>query len=57
MFPELEKNGQFYWGENRVKISLLFLTSETLDFESEHVFESHEHLQSTADIMPALTSF
>ena len=33
------------------------MTLESLDFESEHVFESHEHLQSTADIMPALTSF
>ena len=47
----------FYWGENRVKISLLFLTSETLDFESEYIFESHEHSQSTTDIMPVLTSF
>ncbi len=47
----------FYWGENRVKISLLFLTSEALDIESEHVFESHGQLQSAADIMPALTSF
>ena len=52
-----EENGHFYWGENRVKISLLFLTLETLDFESEHVFEIHGHLQSAADIMPALTSF
>ena len=33
------------------------MTSETLDFESEHVFESHEHLQSTADMMPVLTCF
>ena len=33
------------------------MTSETLDFESEQVFESHEHLQSTADMMPVLTSF
>ena len=40
-----------------MKISLLFLTSETLDFESEQVFESHEHLQSTADMMPVLTCF
>jgi hypothetical protein len=38
------ENGLFDCGENRVKIFLLFLTSETLDFESEHVFESHEHL-------------
>ncbi len=52
-----EENGHFYWGENRVKISLLFLTSETLDFESEHVFENHEHPQSTADILQALTNF
>ena len=37
-----------------MKISLLFLTSETLDFESEYVFESHKHLQSTVDLMPAL---
>jgi hypothetical protein len=51
------ENGHSYWGVNRVKISLLFLTVETLDFESEHVFESHKHLQSTADMMPALTSF
>jgi hypothetical protein len=51
------ENGPFYWGENRVKISLLFLTLDTLDFEFEHVFESHEHPQSTADIMPVLTSF
>ena len=28
-----------------------------LEFESEYVFESPEHLQSAADIMPALTSF
>jgi hypothetical protein len=47
----------FYWGENRVKISLLFLTLETLDFKSEHVFESHGQLQSSADIMTALTSY
>ena len=47
----------FYWGENKVKISLIFLTSETLDFESEHVFESHKHLQSTADMMPTFTCF
>ena len=33
------------------------MTSETLDFESEQVFESHEHLQSTADMMPVLTCF
>ena len=33
------------------------MTSETLDFESEHVFESHKHLQSTADMMLALTCF
>ena len=52
-----EENRHFYCGENRVKISLLFLTLETLDFKSGHVFESHGHLQSTADIMPALTSF
>jgi hypothetical protein len=52
-----EENGHFYWGENRVKTSLLFLTLETLDFESDHVFESHGHLKSAADIMPALTSF
>ena len=52
-----EENGHFYWGENRVKISLLFLTLETLDFKSEHVFESHGQLQSSADIMPALTSY
>jgi hypothetical protein len=52
-----DENGHFYWGENRAKISLLFLTLETLDFESEHVFEIHGHLQSAADIMPALTSF
>ncbi len=46
-----------YWGKNRVKISLLFLTSETQDFESEHPFESHEHLQSAADLMLVFTSF
>ena len=40
-----------------MKISLLFLTSETLDFEFEHVFESHKHLESTDDMMPALTCF
>ena len=51
------ENGHFYCNENRMKISLLYLTSETLDFESEQVFESHEHLQSTADIMPVLTCF
>ena len=33
------------------------MTSETIDFESEHFFESHKHLQSTADMMPALTCF
>ena len=33
------------------------MTSETLDFESEYIFESHEHSQSTTDIMPVLTSF
>ena len=33
------------------------MTSETLDFESEQVFESHEHLQSTADIIPVLKCF
>ena len=52
-----EENRHFYWDENRVKTSLLFLTLETLYFEFEHDFESHEHPQSTADIMPALTSF
>ena len=31
--------------------------TRTLDFESEYVFESHKHLQSTADMMPALTCF
>ena len=46
-----------YWGENRVKIPLLFLTLETQNFESEHAFESHEHLQSAADMMLVLTSF
>ena len=51
------ENGPFDCGKNRVKISLLFLTSETLDFESEYIFESHEHSQSTPDIMPVLTSF
>ena len=51
------ENGHFYWSENRVKISLLFLTLETLDFESEHIFESHKHLQSTADMILALTCF
>ena len=40
-----------------MKISLLFLTSETPDFESEQDFEIHEHLQSTADMMPVLTCF
>ena len=44
-------------GENRVKISPLFLTSETLDFEPEYIFESPEHPQSTPDMMPVLTSF
>ena len=53
----IEGNGHFYWGENWVKISLLFLTLESLDFESEHVFDSHGHVQSTADIILALTSF
>ena len=38
-----------------MKISLLFLTLETVDFESEHFFESHGQLQSAADLMPALT--
>ena len=52
-----EENGHFYWGENRVKISLLFLTLETLDFESEHVFGGHRHLQSATDIMPSLQAF
>ena len=33
------------------------MTSETLDFESEQVFESHEHLQSTADMMLVRTCF
>ena len=33
------------------------MTSETIDFESEHFFESHKHLQSTADMMPAITCF
>ena len=51
------ENGHFYWGANSVNIFLLFLTSETLDFESEHVFESHEHLQSTANMMRVLTCF
>ena len=40
-----------------VKIFLLFLTSETLNFESDHVFKIHEDLQSTADMMPVLTCF
>ena len=31
-----EEIRHFYCGENRVKILLLFLTLETLDFESEH---------------------
>ena len=31
-----EEIRHFYCGKNRVKISLLFLTLETLDFESEH---------------------
>ena len=53
----IEENGHFYWGENRVKISLLFLTLETVDFESEHFFESHGQLQSAADLMLVLTSF
>ena len=53
----IEENGHFYWGENRAKISLLFLTLETLDFESEHVFESHGHLQSAADIMQPFQAF
>ena len=52
-----EKIWHFYCGENRVKISLLFLTLETVDFESEHFFESHGQLQSAADLMPALTRF
>ena len=43
-----------YWGKNRVKMPMLFLTSEPLDFESEHVFESHEHLQRSTNIMPAI---
>ena len=51
------ENGHFYWGVNRVKIFLLFLTSETIDFESDHVFEIHEHLQSTANMMAVLTCF
>ena len=46
-----------YWGKKRLKIPLLFLTSETLDFESEHVFESHEDLQRSTNMMLALTSF
>ena len=36
---------------------LLFLTSETLDFESDHVFDIYEDLQSTDDMMPVLTCF
>ena len=36
---------------------MLFLTSETLGFESDHVFEIHEHLQSTANMLPVLTFF
>ena len=40
-----------------MKISLLFLTLETVDFESEHFFESHGQLQSAADLMQALTRF
>ena len=51
------ENGHFYWGLNMVKIFLLFLTSETLNFESDHVFKIHEDLQSTADMMPVLTCF
>ena len=43
--------------KKRLKIPLLFLTSETLDFESEHVFESHEDLQRSTNMMLALTSF
>ena len=43
-------------GENRVEISAIF-DLETLDFEFEHFFESHEHTQRTADIMLALSSF
>ena len=46
-----------FGNQSIIKISLLFLTLETLDFESEQVFESHEHLQSTADMMPVLTCF
>jgi hypothetical protein len=37
-------------------LSLLFLTLQTLDLESEHVFESYKYLQSTADMMPAFIS-
>ena len=51
------ENGHFYWGLNRVKIFLLFLTLETQDFESDPVFEIHEYLQSTAHMMPVLTCF
>ena len=51
------ENGHFYCSKNSVEISLLFLISEAIDFESEYVFESHEHLQSTADMMPVLTCF
>ena len=43
--------------KKRLKIPLLFLTSETLNFESGHFFESHKHLQSAADMILVLTSF
>ena len=33
------------------------MTSETPDFQSKQVFESHERLQSTADMMAVLTCF
>ena len=44
VFRGPEDNGHFYWSEKRVRISLLFLTLETLDFKSEHFFESHGQL-------------
>jgi hypothetical protein len=55
----LGQNGSIMGEETdfRVKISLLFLTSETLYLVPVDVFENYDHLQSAADMKPGLWSF
>ena len=47
----------FFIELSRGEVLLSFVTDFSTKTDFEHVFESYEHLQSTADIMLALTNF